>query len=170
YARSLRRDAISTNGSAADCDSCRSNSGSGARRLTHSLWLWVHPNRPRSIPRNIFDDGGMLLIRPECSGRRPPDTSTSSVFLVFLPLEPPGAEPHAGWCGRGLATTNPYAVCRSAFSRPATRASSCWRLGPCRHEAGCTSIPSDRRSARRRRSDPPVQPRTVATDRCCRPG
>jgi len=53
----------------------------------------------------------------ERSGAR---TSTRRVFprLATQPqlLEPPGADPHAGWCGRGSRCNDPGPLCRSKRS------------------------------------------------------
>jgi len=39
-------------------------------------------------------------------------------------LEPPGADPHAGWCGRGeQVTAPPIPICGEFFSKAETRSS-----------------------------------------------
>jgi group II intron reverse transcriptase/maturase len=62
--------------------------------------------------RRSFGDGGTRLTRQESAS--PCRSPTSTVWVCHeWPLEPPGADPHAGWCGRGSGISR--LLCRSAF-------------------------------------------------------
>ena len=58
---------------------------------------------------------------PVPDGELDADTRTNGLSLIHIsqPIKPPGADPHAGWCGRGRGGLTSAPLCR--FYENATR-------------------------------------------------
>ena len=92
-----------TNGCIGACVRCSPSTGAGGQRRTGSCARWVHGESQRPPWPRVLIVGGIPASASSTSSCLSP-TSTVSAFLdSYEPqlLEPPGADPHAGWCGRG---------------------------------------------------------------------
>ncbi len=122
-----------TNGCVVACVRYSSSTGDGEKQHTGSCARWVRSKfKPPKWPR-VLVAGGIPASASYTSSCRSP-TSTVSAFLGSHEpqlLEKPGADPHAGWCGRGrsgpLIAPLPISVGSSNSSISETRYSKRFR-------------------------------------------
>ncbi len=126
----LRCSPSSTNGSDGDCGRCVGKSGS-ARVRGHATFsvtasLGPRPTNGASPARGHGDWRALLRSSALC----PTPIGLSQAWLVSASLtvasgmsgEPPDADPHVRWCGRGRLNTCPYPIYEARYLRPRERA------------------------------------------------
>ena len=114
----------STNGSAGDCGRFAGSNGNASARSGAGSSRWASPRATRTSGRARERATGASRALQSSTGRCRPPTgpirawkgSSNPTAASGMPSEPPGADPHAGWCGGRRGKPGAYPMQDSEMS------------------------------------------------------
>src|SRR5450755_381170 len=134
----------STSGSAGDCGRFAGSNGNASARSGVGSSRWASPRATRTSGRaRARATGASRALQSSTAHCRPPTGptrawkgSSNPTAVSGMPSEPPGADPHAGWCGGRRGKPGAYPIRRSPRCAPI---SGGWMVGSGRCAAlrGC---------------------------------